>query len=82
MSVPCVKISRSKGIESCRSTFEERTRTSDDHNGLATNSRQPEIKSLPNGDHRDAVAGLTSSAFFTNRHGQFFIVCAERLDRF
>ncbi len=46
MSVFCVKLSRSKGIESCRRIFEERTRTRDDHKGLATNPRQPEITTV------------------------------------
>ncbi len=42
----------------------------------------PRQKPLPNGDRRDAGIGLTSSEFFTSRHSQFFIVCAERLDLF
>jgi hypothetical protein len=39
----------------------------------------PRQKPLPNGDCRGAGIGLTSSEFFTSRHGQFFIVCAEGL---
>ena len=37
MSVFCVKLSRSRGIESCGRIFEERTRTCDDHKSLAAN---------------------------------------------
>ena len=37
---------------------------------------------LPDGDRRGAGICLTPSEFFTSRHGQFFIVCAELLDLF
>ncbi len=54
---------------------------------MVTKARQridfyPRQTPLPNGDREDTGIGLTSSEFFTSRHGQFFIVCAERLDLF
>ena len=42
----------------------------------------PRPHALPDGDLRGAGICLTPPEFFTSRHGQFFIVCAKRLDLF
>ena len=57
------------------------------HDAYARCARKQRIhstrrKALPDGDLRGAGICLTLSEYFTSRHGQFFIVCAELLDLF